>query len=171
MEWSGRNFEQQSGRDGDRCDHCERIALCHCGHDSIERSGSSNAIEKREPVEDEPGRQCAEYQIFQGGFIGSAVGASESDQDVEADRGEFDADKECDEICAARHEVHAALRKQGKRVVLAAGLTDDFEIAIRGQQENHDGKPDQSVHEQSERVLRDRARKARNGKLAPLLNE
>ena len=90
-------------------------------------------------------------------FVGALVGAQEADHHVEAQRHQFQADEQRDQVGAGGQEVHAALGEQDQAVVFAVMLAGDLQVLVRDHRHDQRGDQEDPVEEDAEAVHRDRA--------------
>ena len=104
--------------------------------DPQQAGASGEAVEQGQAVGKDAGGECAKQQIFQCRFIGAAVGAEESDQNIGGNGHQLEADKDQDYIEAGSHAHHAYDGKQEQSIKFAVILSFDFEIVRRHQDGN-----------------------------------
>src|SRR6185503_9701964 len=67
------------------------------------------------------------------GLVGPLLGAQKSDQHVEAERHQLQADEQRHQVGAGSQEIHSALSEQNQAVVFAVVLARDLEILVGDQ--------------------------------------
>ena len=103
MERHHRDLEPETDKDKEQRHHQQRSAAGHLNRrrDLVEVRGPGHAVQVAHPEQQERRRDCAEHEIFHGGFLRLEGALVERGEDVEAQAGQFQRDKDRDQFLGA----------------------------------------------------------------------
>ena len=112
------------------------------GRDGCEVELSGHAVDPRDPVDKEAGREGAEDEVFGAGFEAVLIAAEVGDEDVEGDGDQFERDEDHHEVDGGGHPHEAGAGEDGEGVELTESGPAAFGGKIgfdrRGVFERHD---------------------------------
>ncbi len=154
MERHGGKLERQAGDQEDQPEDqadADARRLDDMG-DAGEFGGAGEAVDQRDAVEQHPGGQRAEDEIFQAGLGGAQRIAVEGGQHIERQALQFEAEIERQEIRSRNHQQHAERRKPNQNRQFKADSAFVLEEALGHQHAERGGGQDHQLGEAREAV-------------------
>jgi len=132
MERDGRDLETKTDDDEqDRQDQRRFVLHARGGlRDAGEGDLSGEAVEEREPVEQDGGGEDAEDEVLHRSLVRLDVTLSPPGQQIEGAGGQLEGDEEDDQITGRCHDHRAQERGDEQEVVLALVVTIGLDVVV-----------------------------------------
>jgi hypothetical protein len=163
VEGHRRDLEEQAGEEEEDSED-EQVRTLGSRHQLRERRQpevSREAINERQAVEQDPGGEGAEDEVFQCGFGRLRLALEVPGEDVGSESHGLERDVDRDQVVPGDHEEHSDAGEEKERVVLPSRIGRRPDERHRREDREHEREQDRELEEEGEVVHDEHAREDR----------